>query len=152
MKELEIRLPGEEDFFDAYNGTFEGDGTLTYGIRLGDGFIEAIKAPLPIKSPIECKSRLRHGKTVITGETLYDSREITLTFIILADSSYELEQKRKKFYDMLYGQWMDIRIAEEEEVYHLRYTGKSSTYGRNIAGTVCLITAKFEEPDPSNRE
>lgn len=153
MKELELRIKGGE-FFDAYNGLFTDDSgeEFTYGIRIGEGFIDALKAPLPIKPPIECISRLRHGKVVLPGNTIFDSREVALSFRIVAESSYELERKKSKLYEMFYSQWIDIKIMEEPDIYHLRYTGKNTSYGRNLAGTSCLITAKFEEPDPSNRD
>ena len=37
------------------------------------------------------------------------------------------------------------------EVYHLIYTGKSVTYAQSLDRTFGKISAKFNEPNPANR-
>lgn len=41
------------------------DAFLVWGVNMGDGFIESLYAPLPMKDVIENKSRLQDGKKVI---------------------------------------------------------------------------------------
>ena len=44
----------------------EKDAWTTWGVRMDDGFLDAIDAPLPMKDYIENESRLEHGKHMIT--------------------------------------------------------------------------------------
>ena len=58
------------------------DALATWGVRMGDGFIEAIYAPLSMKEVIENKSRLQDGKRVIIENRKIDERDLTLTFTL----------------------------------------------------------------------
>ena len=40
------------------------DAWTTWGVNMGDGFLDAIDAPLPMKDYIENSSRTEHGKRV----------------------------------------------------------------------------------------
>ena len=40
------------------------DAYVTWGVRMGDGFLDALGASAPMKEFIENKSRLEHGKRV----------------------------------------------------------------------------------------
>lgn len=53
---------------------------------MGDGFIESLYAPLPMKDVIENKSRLQDGKRVIIENRKVDERDLTLTFTLKGDS------------------------------------------------------------------
>lgn len=150
MTKLYIRQNG--DWFDAYSGVIPNTPDVSYGIRMGDGFLDALLSPPPLKSQIEYTPRVGHGKVVLRGDSYYDSKELTLTFRILADNKEDLEVKREAFYALLFGQWIDLRLGEDGEVYHLHYTGKSTAFGMNLARTSFYVTAKFDEINPSNRE
>jgi hypothetical protein len=54
----------------------------TWGVRMGDGFLDVLGASSPMKEFIENKSRLEHGKRVIINNPKVDEREITLSFKI----------------------------------------------------------------------
>ena len=54
------------------------DAWTQWGVNMGDGFIDALDAPLPMKDYIENESRLEHGKRIITTDAKVDSRDITL--------------------------------------------------------------------------
>ena len=45
---------------------------ITWGVRMGDGFLDTIGAPAPMKEFIENKSRLEHGKRVIVSNSKLD--------------------------------------------------------------------------------
>ena len=75
----------------------EKDAWTTWGVRMDDGFLDAIDAPLPMKDYIENESRLEHGKHMITMNAKVDSREITLGFTIAGTSESDYRAKKKAF-------------------------------------------------------
>lgn len=144
LNELLFRPTGETSFVDANE---------VYGVRMGDGFIEALRAPVQIKDLVENENRNQHGKRVIKTNIKLSSREVTLTFRIIEDSQQAMNDSYNKFINLLYGVFFDIKIPKvSEDIYHLRYLGKSTSYGHNLARTSCMITAKFEESNPYDRE
>ena len=124
----------------------------TWGVRMGEGFLDVIGASAPMKDFSENKSRLEHGKRVIINNPKVDEREITLSFTIEGNSQSDYQSKKKAFFDELYKGKIDIQIpANSSEVYHLIYTGKSVTYAQGLDRTFGKISAKFNEPNPANR-
>ena len=135
------------------------DAYTNFGVRMGDGFLDALTQPLSPKDYIENTSRIEHGKQVITkdsqGNSLVrlSSRDVSLTFIIMGDTHEEMEINRKKFYTELYKGEMIIQVPDDSnDVYHLIYKGKPSNYGQDLARTTCKVAVKFEETNPTNRE
>lgn len=128
------------------------DAYSTWGVRMGDGFLDTIGAPSPMKEYIENKSRLEHGKRVIVSNPKQDEREITLTFTIKGYSKSDYQIKKKAFFDELYNGKVDIQVPENgSEVYHLIYLGKSITYAQSLDRTFGKVSMKFSEPNPANR-
>lgn len=128
------------------------DAYSTWGIRMGNGFLDVIGASSPMKEFIENKSRLEHGKRVIVNNPKIDEREITLSFTIEGNSQSDYQEKKKAFFDELYKGVIDIKIpVNSSEVYHLIYLGKSVTYAQSINRTFGKISMKFSEPNPANR-
>ena len=74
----------------------------TWGVRMGDGFLDVLGASSPMKEFIENKSRLEHGKRVIINNPKVDEREITLSFTIEGNSQSDYQSKKKAFFDELY--------------------------------------------------
>lgn len=123
----------------------------TWGIRMGDGFLDALGASAPLKEFIENKSRLEHGKSVIYANPRLDERELTLQFTIEGSDTADYQAKKKGFYEELYKGNIGIKAqANGDEVYHLTYTGKSITYAQSLDRTFGKISAKFSEPNPAN--
>lgn len=145
LNELLIMTSAHNDYVDAYD---------EYGVRLGDGFLDTIQAPVELKEMVENENRNMHGKRVIIGSIRKQSRDLSLSFRLVASSRTVLSNNRKRFYDeVLYQSLIDIRLPKvTEEVFHLRYIGKNTTYGQNASGTSCMITAKFEEANPAKRD
>lgn len=128
------------------------DAFVTWGVRMGEGFLDVIGASAPMKDFIENKSRLEHGKRVIINDPKIDEREITLSFTIEGSSQSDYQSKKKTFFDELYKGAVNIQVpANSSEVYHLIYTGKSVTYAQSIDRTFGKISSKFSEPNPTNR-
>ncbi len=123
-----------------------------WGVRMDDGFLDAIGAPVPMKEFIENKSRLEHGKQVITTNPKLDERDVTLSFTIKGISQADYQAKKAAFQSELYKGALTIQVpANSNEVYHLIYTGKSISYGQSLDRTFGKFTVKFNEPNPANR-
>lgn len=128
------------------------DAWTTWGVRMGDGFLDALDAPLPMKDYIENESRLEHGKRVITTGARVDSREVTLGFTIAGTSESDYRAKKKAFLSELQQGLFTVEVpALGEEVYRLVYTGKSVSYGLSLGRTFGHFSMKATEPDPTDR-
>lgn len=124
----------------------------TWGVRMGEGFLDVLGASSPMKEFIENKSRLEHGKRVIINNPKVDEREITLSFTIEGSSEPDYQSKKKTFFDELYKGKVDIQVpANGSEIYHLIYTGKSVTYAQSLDRTFGKVSMKFSEPNPTSR-
>lgn len=129
------------------------DAFLVWGVRMGDKFLDVLGASVPMKELIENKSRLEHGKRVITTNPRLDSREITLAFTIEGETPSDYADKKRRFYEELYKVKMTIQVPENgDEVYHLNYLGKSVNYGQSLDRTFGKLSAKFEEINPTIRD
>ena len=128
------------------------DAYTTWGVRMGEGFLDVLGASSPMKEFIENKSRLEHGKRVIINDPKIDEREITLSFTIEGNSQSDYQAKKKAFFEELYKGVVDIQVpANSNEIYHLIYLGKSVAYAQSLNRTFGKISAKFNEPNPANR-
>ena len=128
------------------------DAYTTWGVRMGEGFLDVLGASSPMKEFIENKSRLEHGKRVIINDPKIDEREITLSFTIEGNSQSDYQAKKKAFFEELYKGVVDIQVpANSNEIYHLIYLGKSVAYAQSLDQTFGKISAKFNEPNPANR-
>ena len=128
------------------------DAWDTWGVNMGEDFLNAIDAFAPMKEYIENDSRLEHGKRVLVIEPKVSSRELTLHFTIKGDNANDFRNKRKAFEEELQKGEVDVKVPVlGSEIYHLIYSGKSVGYAMNMARTFCTLSAKFEEPNPMNR-
>lgn len=128
------------------------DAYVTWGVRMGDGFLDAISASVPMKEFIVNKSRLEHGKRVITTTPKVDERELTLSFTIEGVTASDYQEKKKAFFEELYKGVIDIQVPlVSSEIYHLIYLGKNITYAQSLDRTFGKCSMKFCEPNPDNR-
>ena len=128
------------------------DAFQVWGVRMGDNFLDSLGASVPMKEFIENKSRLEHGKRIITTNPKLDEREITLAFTLEGNSQSDYQTKKKAFFEELYKGVIDIQIpANNSDIYHLIYLGKSVTYAQSLDRTIGKVSAKFCEPNPASR-
>ena len=129
------------------------DALETWGVRMGDGFLDAIDGFNEMKDYIENESRLEHGKRMITDNAKVASREITLLFTIEGSSEGDYRSKKKAFQTELEKGAVNIKVpALGDEVYKLVYLGKSISYGLSSDRCFCKISSKFCEPNPMDRD
>lgn len=133
----------------------EVDAWLEYGVNMGEGFLNAIDAFVPMKDYIENESRLQHGKRIIIKEDFVKvaSRELTLKFHLRGKNADDFLKKRALFEGVLKQGKIKIEIPKYKKgvYYRLVYLGKSVDYAMNWARTSCTIAAKFIEQNPMNR-
>lgn len=128
------------------------DAYTTFGVSMGDGFLNEIMSFPPIKSFIENKSRLEDGKQLIYNAPKYDERDITLTFYIEGDTQEEYIQNYSLFQAELKKGLIEIKIpAVNDLVYKLTYLN-SQSYAMNRSRTFSKFSVKFNEPNPADRE
>ncbi len=125
----------------------------TFGVRMGDGFLDALTEPLTLKENIENESRLEHGKRIIVDDNpKIASRELLLDFTITGSSKEDFLQKKNSFLALMYKGEITLQVPQESpDVYHLIYRGKGTDYGMNAQRTFCHMMLKFVEPNPANR-
>lgn len=128
------------------------DAFATYGVRMGDNFLDALGAPSPMKPYIENESRVRNGKEVLTQNARIDSRQLNLEFTIQGKTPQDYMAKKQSFYQMLYAGGLTIKVPENSnEVYKLNYLGTSPIYSQSRNRCFGRVSLKFEEPDPTDR-
>lgn len=128
------------------------DAYQTWGVRMGDGFLDSLGGASSLKEFIENKSRLEHGKRVTTNNPKLDDRELTLSFTIEGVTASDYQEKKKAFFEELYKGVIDIQVPlVSSEIYHLIYLGKNITYAQSLDRTFGKCSMKFCEPNPDNR-
>lgn len=128
------------------------DAWTTWGVCMGDGFLDAIDGFNEMKDYIEDESRLEHGKRIITDNAKVASREITLQFTIQGSSENDYRTKKKAFQTELERGTVNIKIpAIGTELYRLVYLGKNVSYGLSLDRCFGKVSSKFCEPNPMDR-
>ena len=128
------------------------DAFNEWGVRMGDGFLDAIAGLNEMTSFVTNESRLEPGKSVVVKNPRVASREITLSFTITGKTKSDYRAKRNAFQEELEKGKVRINVPElGEQVYKLVFTGKSISYG--LSGDRCFghLSGKFIEPNPKDR-
>lgn len=122
-----------------------------WGVNMGDGFLENLLLPPPMKDLIENKSRLRDGRDVIYSNIRKDERDVTLVFTIQGNDKADYMTKFRSFLDEISGGKVTIKVPDlGEEVYHVHYL-RSTSFALNTSRTFSKLSIKFNEPNPANR-
>ena len=128
------------------------DAWSTWGVRMGDSFLDTIDGFNEMKDYIEDESRLEHGKRMIMDNAKVASREITLQFTIEGSSESDYRTKKKAFQTELEKGLVNIKVpALGTDVYKLVYLGKNVSYGLSLDRCFGKVSSKFCEPNPANR-
>lgn len=128
------------------------DAWTTWGVNMGDGFLDELDAPSVMKDYIENESRLEHGKRVIVKNLKMASREITLAFTICGTDENDYRIKKKAFISELQKGIFTISVPKlGNEVYRFIYTGKNISYGLSLDRKFSHFSMKVTEPNPADR-
>lgn len=124
-----------------------------WGVIFGDNSFTALLTPAPVKSYVENKSALIHGKQVLSGEEnppKVDERDVQLTFAIKANNLTEFLTRYANFVTELEKGKLDIRTKYQPGVvYHLLYI--SCQQFKQFNGRLGKFVLKLNEPNPKNR-
>lgn len=122
----------------------------TWGAALGKGAYEALLTPSPAKELISNKSRLEHGKRVITTNMRVDERDLTISVFVCGTDKMDFLLKYKAFVDQLSSGLIELKVSDLRTTYRLLYLSCSS-YG-DYGGNKAKLVLKLNEPNPKNRE
>ncbi len=126
------------------------DAFTEWGVRMGDGFLDALWELAPMKEYITNSSTLEDGVQYEKTAPKVNERNVSLVFTIEGDSKSDFVTKKKAFQGVLYGGDVSISVpSDSDNVYHLKYKSGVS-YAQNIGRTFCKFSAKFTEPVPTD--
>lgn len=129
------------------------DALVTWGVRMGEGFLDVIDEFPSMKPYIENESRLEDGKRMSVTNAKVNSRQVNLPFTIEGSSENDYWTKKTAFIAELKGRVVTISVpALGNDVYKLVYLGKGTTYALSLDRTFSKIALKFEEPNPADRK
>lgn len=127
------------------------DALIEWGVRMGDGFLDALNGYYPMKDYITNNDRTQDGVQYV-GTPKVNERSLTLNFTMEGMNSSDFTTKNKAFVEVMRGGDVVIQVPEDSPaVYHLKYTGKSCTFARNTERTFAKLGLAFIEPNPTNR-
>lgn len=124
-----------------------GVDARSMGIMMGDGFLDALDLPAPLKDYVTNDSALRHGKQVLPITPKIADRDVTLTFNIEGATVEEFNARKKAFISIL--QAGDLKIEVLGVMYNFKYI-RAQSYAMNRQRTFCSMAVKLNEPNPSD--
>lgn len=126
------------------------DAYTKWGVVFGDGSLNALMTPAPVKAAIENKSRIIDGKQVIPSGKL-DARDVSLTLYIRAENQTQFNQRLAAFITAIRQGIITLKTKfEPEVVYRLMYL--SCTQFTQCRGRLGKFVVRFNEPNPVNRQ
>ena len=129
------------------------DAWDVWGVNMGEGFLDAMDAPLSMKDYIQDESRLEDGVRIDTSSPKVASRDITLGFTIMGSSESDYRSKKAAFQAELQKGTFTVKVpALSSGTFKLVYTGKSISYGLSKRRDFGHFTMKCTEPNPADRE
>lgn len=128
----------------------EKDAYTTWGISMDTTSLSALMTPPPMKDFIENKSRLEHGKRVITTNAKVDERSITLTFNLTAKTKENFFSNYNDFCEELKTGNINIRTKYQPDVIYRMVYISCQQFKQFMQG-IGKFSLRLVEPDPTNR-
>lgn len=123
-----------------------------FGVHMGEGFLSALDTPASLKEFVTNESRMEDGSRIIVHDLHRASRELTLKFVITGKTSSDFLNNKEKLLAELEKGVVKIQVpALGNQVYNLIYRGQNVQYGLSRSRRVATLSARFEEPNPTNR-
>lgn len=119
----------------------------TYGVRMGNGFIDALELPFPLKEPITNQSRLEDGTRAIMLPKK-NQRDVTLTFVIRGATEADFQTKKSSFITLLTSNPITINVPSAGSAVHTLIYRSSTEYAHSLTGKICRLAVKFTEYNP----
>ena len=126
------------------------DAWVTWGVNMGEDFLEALLTPSPMKAYIENKSRLENGKQVDTTNAKVDERDVQVTITLEGSTQTEYLSRYESFVTELYKGPILMKVPTLRKIYKLTYDSSPTKMG-NYGLCFGKFTLKFNEPNPTDR-
>lgn len=126
------------------------DAYKEWGISMDDTSLSSLMTPAPNKELIENKSRLDHGKRVITSNSKMDERNITLQFNLVAPTSDVFFSRYQSFCEELAAGVLNIKTKYQPNVVYKTIYQSCSQFSQFMQG-IGKFTLKLNEYNPSDR-
>ena len=126
------------------------DAYIEWGISMDDTSLSALMTPPPNKELIENKSRLEHGKHVITDNVKVDERNLTLQINLTAPTKDLFFKKYSSFCNELKSGKLEIKTKYQPTILYRTIYISCNQFSQFMQG-IGKFTLKLNEPNPENR-
>jgi hypothetical protein len=126
------------------------DAYTTWGLSMDETSLSALMTPAPNKTSIENKSRLEHGKRVITSNPKKDERNLTLQINITAPDKDAFFARYDSFCNELDLGVLDIKTKYQPTIVYRTVYQSCQQFSQFMQGIGKFIL-KLNEPNPKNR-
>ena len=121
------------------------DCYTTWGISMDTSSLSALMTPPPLKEFIENKSRLEHGKRVLTSK-----RNITLTFNLTAKTEEEFFSRYNSFCEELETGVINIKTKYQPNITYKTIYISCNQFTQFMRG-IARFSLKLVEYNPADR-
>ena len=128
------------------------DSYDSWGISMDTSSLSALMTPAPNKEFIENKSRLEHGKRIITANPKMDERNLTLTIHLTAKDEDDFFEKYNNFCKELATGILNIRTKYQPNIMYRTVYLSCNQFTQFVRG-IAKFSLKLVEynPSPENR-
>lgn len=128
------------------------DAYAEWGVSMDTASLSALMTPAGNKDLPENKSRLEHGKRVITDASLVrvDERQLTLTINLTAKNEVDFFIRYNSFCNELATGKLNIRTKYQPEVVYRTIYKSCNQFSQFMRG-IAHFSLRLEEPNPTDR-
>lgn len=126
------------------------DAYVTWGISMDDTALSALMTPAPNKEFVENKSRLEHGKRVVTANPQKDERNLTLQINLTAPDKDTFFARYDSFCSELAIGTLEIRTKYQSGILYRTVYLSCQQFSQFMQG-IGKFVLKLNEPNPADR-
>lgn len=126
------------------------DAYTQWGISFDTSSLSALMTPPPMKAFIEGKSRLEHGKRVITNNPKTDERTLTLTLNLTAKDETEFFARYNSFCEELKTGVLNISTRYQSGVVYKTIYLSCNQFTQFMRG-IAKFSLRLNEPNCTDR-
>lgn len=126
------------------------DAYIEYGMSLEDGAISALLTPPSLKEFVENESRIENGKKIIVGYPVYDARDVSLAFHIVAPTKEAFFAKYQALCAVLQKGIVKIKTKYQADTVY-KFVYNSCTQFSQYSFGIAKFTLKLTEANPADR-
>lgn len=127
------------------------DAYTTWGISMDTSSLSALMTPSPVKEFVENKSRLEHGKRIISSSPKVDERNVTLTINLTARNEQQFFERYLSFCSELETGVLNIKTSYQPNIIYKMIYLSCSQFTQFMRG-IAKFSLKLNEPNPKDRD